>query len=143
MPAAIEMNSLPLPECFLAAFREFGRQLRHHGVDRLRLDGEQHRAGFAHDFDIVVGGRDFERAREFAAAVGRNVGDNYFGGLENLVLDQPVGERLGHIAAADESQLLHFGRSPKTARPIRTMVAPSSIATSKSSDMPMESSLSA
>ena len=143
MPAAIEMNSLPLPEAFLAAFASSAARLRHHGVDRLRLDGEQDGAGFAHDFGIVVGGRDFERARELAPAVGRNVGDNNFGGLEDLVLDQSVGERLGHIAAADESELLHFGRSPKTARPIRTMVAPSSIATSKSSVMPMESSLSA
>ena len=80
---------------------------------------------------------------ELAPALGRDVGDDHVGGLENLVLDQAVRERLGHVAAADESELLHFGRSPKTARPTRTMVAPSSIATSKSSVMPIESSLSA
>ena len=34
----------------------------------------------------------------------------------------------------------HYARSPKRARPRRTCVAPSSMATSKSSDMPIESS---
>ena len=64
-------------------------------------------------------------------------------GLENFALDEAACERFRHVAAADKAELLHFGRSPKTARPTRTIVAPSSIATSKSSVIPIESSLSA
>ena len=137
------MKSLPL-----ALFASDSRALRHDVVDSLRLDGEQNCGGLAQNFEVVDGGRDFQRAGEFAPALGCDVGHDYIGGLEQLVLDKAVGEGLGHVAAADESKFLHFfsnrdSRSPKIARPIRTMVAPSSIATSKSSVMPMESSLSA
>ena len=61
-------------------------------------------------------------------------------GAEYLVLDEPVRERFRHIAAPDKAEFLHGGLSPNTARPTRTMVAPSSIATSKSSVIPIESS---
>ena len=67
--------------------------------------------------------------------------------------EQPAGERLRHRAASDEADALvrerHAGssplrgRAPKIAVPTRTQVAPSSIAISKSADMPIDSSRSA
>src|SRR5712692_7067539 len=107
---------------------KLGRDFGHHLLDSLRLDGEHDRVRFANDFGVVVGGGNLERSRQFAPAFGRDVGDDNVYGLEPLVLDDAVGERLGHVAAADESELLHNPRSPKTARPTRTIVAPSSIA---------------
>src|SRR5439155_1575768 len=69
--------------------------------------------------------------------------------------EQALDERLAHVPGADEPDRLALdrhrspgsfpgrgGRGPKTAVPTRTIVAPSSIATSKSPLMPIESSAS-
>ena len=57
--------------------------------------------------------------------------------------DQPADQRIRHVAAAEEGNghaaCLSVWRAPKIAVPTRTRVAPSAMASSRSSDMPMES----
>src|SRR5215213_9792622 len=57
--------------------------------------------------------------------------------------DQPADQRRGHVAAAEErdphAASFCGERAPKIAVPMRTMVAPSVIARSRSSDMPIDS----
>ena len=56
---------------------------------------------------IVVGGGDFERGASLRR-LGRDVGYDDVGRLEKLALDKAVRERLGHVAAADESEFFHL-----------------------------------
>src|SRR5215469_1167054 len=121
---------------WLQSGRDFAQDL----IDDLWLYCDQDCACLADDQQVIGGGFDLEPALEGASPRGGDIRDDQIAGAEYLVLDQPVCERLGHVAAPDEAKLLHGGRSPNTARPTRTMVAPSSIATSKSSVMPIESS---
>src|SRR2546426_4091984 len=57
-------------------------------------------------------------------------------------LEQPADQRARHVAAAEEGDphaaLLSFLRAPKIALPMRTSVAPSAMADSMSSDMPID-----
>ncbi len=58
----------------------------------------------------------------------------------NPACTMPPIKRTGHVAAADECDLHRRGaRAPKIAVPTRTMVEPSAIAASRSSDIPIDS----
>src|SRR5437879_4666528 len=73
---------------------------------------------------------------EVGAAVGRRRGHP---DADHHPVDADAVPRRPWRDANVEAGLCRHGRSPKSARPIRTSVAPSSTATSKSSVMPMES----
>src|SRR5262249_14681675 len=109
-------------------------------INDLWLYRNQDCARLTDDQQVIGRGFDLEPAFEGAAPRRRDIRDDQITGAEYLALDQPVRERLRHIAAPDKAEFLHGGLSPNTARPTRTMVAPSSIATSKSSVIPIESS---
>src|SRR5204862_3115589 len=85
---------------------------------------------------------------ELGQAIGAGVGrDDSLRG-NDVRLDEALYERFAHVAAPHEADALAFdahgltrgGRGPKIAVPTRTIVAPSSTATSKSPLIPMERS---
>src|ERR1051326_38095 len=97
--------------------------------------------------------RDFQKIGEeinaaiIGAAFDRRRGQGEFDGIAKLARDGVLlGPGMDFDLKGDAVFIFAdrnhgFGRSPKMAVPIRTQVEPSSIAISKSCDMPMESSL--
>ena len=122
------------------------RLLQYRAFKERGLYGEHDEVARGHDVGVARRDGDPEALRELIAARGDRVrrahsrsGDA--GGRE------PGDERLRHCAAADEADaklrersLHHASLGPNRAVPTRTSVAPSSIATSKSADIPIESS---
>src|SRR5690606_7121053 len=73
---------------------------------------------------------------EHVAPVGHHFADGSVRRAEDVPFECGGENRFAHDTAADDRDL--HSRSPKMARPTRTWVAPSSIATSKSFVMPIE-----
>src|SRR5262249_37654472 len=117
------------------------QDLRHH----LRLHGENDRLRATDERAVVLGALDLVRALQAAELRVDGVARPEVRLAIALHAQQPLHERAGHVAGAEEAHLLpppsRRGlppRSPKSTRPRRTKVAPSSTATAKSSLIPME-----
>src|SRR5205807_1902600 len=135
--------------------RDRGGDLLEDVVHDLGLDREDHDVGAAHELPVAGGDLDAVLAVQVFEALLPHVGrgDRLRG--HAVRREQALDERLAHVPGADEPDRLALdrhrcpgsfpgrgGRGPKTAVPTRTSVAPSSIATSKSPLMPIESSAS-
>src|SRR5205814_2011294 len=135
--------------------RDRGGDLLEDVVHDLGLDREDHDVGAAHELPVAGGDLDGVLAVQVFEALLPHVGreDRLRG--HAVRREQALDERLAHVPGADEPDRLALdghrcpgsfpgrgGRGPKTAVPTRTSVAPSSIATSKSPLMPIESSAS-
>src|SRR5882672_7355747 len=117
----------------------------------LRLDGEDDDVGPAHEGRVVLDVLDAVLLGDVRQTIGPRVGGGDGLGGDEPGLGQALDERFAHVAGAEEGHALALdahappsvtaargGRGPKMAVPTRTMVAPSSMATSKSPLMPME-----
>src|SRR5712692_5707217 len=127
------------------------RDLLEHGRHDLGLDGEDDDVGAPHERHIVLDVLDAVLLGDVREAIGPRVGGRDGRGGHQTRLRQALDERLAHIASPEEGHALALDahappsvtavrgdRGPKMAVPTRTMVAPSSMATSKSPLMPME-----
>src|SRR5262249_22368886 len=112
-----------------------------------RLHGDHYEVAAGHERGVVVGRGEAEHLLDVLAPPGVGVRE-----VQRFRRDpgraQPARERLGHRAGAQEpdpyARECHAGSlGPNRAVPTRMIVAPSSIATSKSPDIPIESSASA
>src|SRR5262249_43264817 len=117
-------------------------QMRRGGLGRvahlLRLDGEDRGFHLAHLRARPLARAPAEIAHELPARGPVRLHPPGVGPLGTLPRE-PAADGAPHVAAADESDPhAAFLRSPKIAVPILTIVAPSAIAASKSSVMPME-----
>src|SRR6266849_8686867 len=127
------------------------RDLLEDGAHDLGLDGEDDDVGAAHERHIVLDVLDAVLLGDVREAIGPRVGGRDGRGGHQTRLRQALDEGLAHIAGPEEGHALALDahappsvtaargdRGPKMAVPTRTMVAPSSMATSKSPLMPME-----
>src|SRR4051812_36208240 len=110
------------------------------GTRVLRLHGEHQRIGF---LARRVGRRAHAHAvRGDALARRRADLDDKDRARVVAAAHQPADQCVGHVAAAEKSNAhaacFSLRRSPKIAVPTRTSVAPSAIASSRSSDMPID-----
>src|SRR4029077_17093020 len=105
--------------------------------------------GAAHQLRVVGRHLDAVLPVELLQALRAHVGREDRVGRHELGREEPLDERLAHVAGAQEADGASLdrhppprgGRGPKMAVPTRTTVAPSSIATSKSLLMPIDSSV--
>src|SRR4029453_18086858 len=115
----------------------------------LRLHRQDHDVGAAHQLRVV--GRDLDAVLpvELLETLRAHVGREDRVRRHELGREEPLDERLAHVAGAEEADSAPLdrhtpprgGRGPQIAVPTRTTVAPSSIATSKSPLMPIDSSV--
>src|SRR5262249_39647513 len=127
------------------------RDLLEHRAHDLGLDGEDDHLGALHKSDVVGDGVDAVAPGDLRKMLAPRIGgcDRCHGYQSRL--GQALDERLSHVACPEECDPFALdahappsvtaglgARGPKIAVPTRTMVAPSSIATSKSPLMPME-----
>src|SRR5262249_45830513 len=111
----------------------------------LRLHRQDHRLGLFHQQPVVARPVDLVRPLEPPHLGVDRVGDPHVLGLESLRGEESPNQRSCHVARSNEANLLHAPsrqergrRCPKSARPSRTNVAPSSTASEKSSLIPIE-----
>src|SRR4030067_1148852 len=110
----------------------------------LRLDREDDRVALPEEVRHPPRGRDAEPLAELPPASGPDVQDDHLAGRDKLRRKDPPDHRLPHVPRPDKTHSLHdslLARLPKMAVPTRSIVAPSSIAPSKSFDLPIESSV--
>ena len=131
------------------AARHRGPHLGEHRVHHLRLHREDDHGALAHERAVVGRASDRESATHPPELARLAVARPDVARAIPPALDETFQQRPCHVAGADEAELsdvvadlLHVAslRGPKMAVPMRTNVAPSSIATSKSPLMPIESS---
>ena len=110
------------------------------GARVLRLDGEHQRVRLG--ARGVGRGADAHPVRRDLVARRRRELDHRDRPRLEALRDEAADQGIGHVAAAEEGEvqaaLRSLRRSPKIAVPTRTIVAPSAIASSRSSDMPMD-----
>src|SRR5208282_1711759 len=71
------------------------------------------RARLRNHFAVVGGGSYPQSAAQFASPRRIYVGCDQVRGFEDLPAEQAAGERFGHVAAADETELLHVAISSR------------------------------
>src|SRR5262249_11710673 len=108
------------------------------------LHREYHHRGLGDERGVVGRHTDAVGARETLRLFPLDVRNPHVAGAIAFRREPSLHERTGHVAGADDTELPHAApfRGPQIAVPTRTSVAPSSIATSKSALIPIESSLS-
>src|SRR6266545_562433 len=124
---------------------------REDGGHDLGLDRQDDHVGVPDERHVVLDDVDAVLRGEIREAIRPSVRGRDGHGRDEPGLDEPLDERLPHVAGAEEGHTPALdahapasvppalaGRGPKMAEPTRTMVAPSSMATSKSPLMPME-----
>src|SRR3990167_9526776 len=124
---ALAPNRQTDPGCDFLHFLRFDRE-----QDRRCLRGRQR----------GVGGHGAPERRRPAPLGGQRVGHHELAGLKDLACNQRVGNRVAHPARTQNRERFLQGDGdlgPKMSVPIRRSVAPSSMAISKSSLMPIES----
>src|SRR5205085_10433103 len=123
---------------------DLGEDRLHH----LRLDREHDDLALRDERCIVGRAPNAVGARESRQLTRLGVTRPKISRLQLLRREQALGERSRHVAGTDESDLLpglshaFLSRETNRAVPMRISVAPSSIAPSKSSLIPIDSSLS-
>src|SRR6266436_26123 len=121
------------------------------GPHDLGLDGQDDHVRAGHERRVVGDGLDAVALRDLLEMLRAGIGGGDGAGGDEASLGQALDQRLAHVTRAEECHPLALdahappsvtaalgARGPKIAVPTRTMVAPSSIATSKSPLIPME-----
>src|SRR3990170_7514824 len=126
------------------ALRFARTDLAEHLSHALRLHREDDRVAFPEEVRHPFRDGNAEPMPKLLSPLRADLQHDHFPGRDELRRKDPPDHRLPHVSRPDESQSLHpslLARLPKIAVPTRTIVAPSSIAASKSLDIPIDSSV--